>query len=439
MKIKKIALASAVCAVFSSQAIAGSEVETLIRMLHANGTVDDAQFQRLMVEINGNTDNAKEQPKEKVVSNDVAIKLDKGGIKLQSTEGEFSAKIGGRIQMDAAWYDEDGSEMGNGSEVRRARFYLQGKMFNDWGYKLQYDFVGTGRGGIRDAFLSYNGFDGVELKAGNFKNPFMLQEQTSSKYISFTERSLMDAFADGRHLGVMVSTKHKYWTLAAGVFGNAVNTASAGKDEGWGVTGRGTYAFINEKTRVIHLGAAASYRGLGDKETARFKQQAETHVSGINIVDTKTINNVDNYLKVGAEFAVIEKSFSFQSEYIRTIVEREAQANVHFEGWYAEAAYFLTGESRQYKKGKFGGISPQHVVGRDGLGAWQIASRYSVIDLNDNTINGGKAESFTLGVNWFPTSTLRFSANYVNVLAIEGGVHDGETPSLVQLRGQWAF
>ena len=443
MDIKETVLAGVICAIFSDQVYAGSEIETLIKMLHANGTVDDAQYGRLMDEIRVNKEKTAAEKKELQAQLDkatnVEFKIDKGGFQIKSSDDEFSAKIGGRVQVDGAWYDEDGSEMGNGTEVRRARLYLQGKMFNDWGYKLQYDFTGSGRGGIKDAFLTYNGFDHIELKAGNFKNPFMLQEQTSSKYITFTERSLLDAFADGRHIGVMASTKHKHWTAAAGFFGDAVNTSSSGKDEGWGVTGRATYAIINEKTRTIHLGAAATYRDVGDKETIRFKQQPETHVSGTNIVDTGTIATGENYLKLGAEFAAVEGPFSVQSEYIWTTVERNNGANLDFDGWYAEAAYFLTGESQNYQKGKFAGVSPKSIVGRNGIGAWQIATRYSSIDLNDQDINGGQADSVTVGLNWFPTSTLRFSANYVNVLDVDGGPHHGQEPSLVQVRGQWTF
>ena len=457
MRIEIVVLAISSSLFFSGQVLAGSEVETLIKMLHAKGIVDEAQYGRLMDEIRGNAEktlveNEKARvEKEKMLvvkekmqaqldeATDIDFIVDKGGIQIKSSDGEFSAKIGGRVQVDGAWYDEDGSEMGNGTEVRRARLYLQGKMFTDWGYKLQYDFTGSGRNGIKDAFLTYNGFDSIELKAGNFKNPFMLQEQTSSKYITFTERALPDAFADGRHIGAMASTKHKHWTAAAGFFGDAVGTSSSGKDEGWGVTGRTTYAAINEKTRVIHLGAAVSYRDVGDKESIRFKQQAETHVSGTNIVDTGIISNGEDYLKLGAEFAAVEGPFSIQSEYIWTTVGREDGDDLDFNGWYAEAAYFLTGESLNYKKGKFGAVSPISIVGRDGIGAWQIATRYSSINLNDQDIRGGEADSFTVGLNWFPTSTLRFSANYVNVLDVDGGIHDAEEPSLVQVRGQWAF
>jgi phosphate-selective porin OprO/OprP len=439
----KNVLFGAIVSVLSGQVQAGSEIETLIKMLHKNGTVDDAQYGRLMDEINAGSKKIESNEKEPLAqlnkTSDVKLIVDKGGIQVKTSDGEFDSKIGGRVQMDAAWHNEDGSEMGNGTEFRRARIYLQGKMFHDWGYKLQYDFTGSGRGGIRDAFLTYNGFDHIEFKAGNFKDPYMLQEQTSSKYITFTERALVDAFASGRHLGVMASAKYKHWTAAVGLFGKEVNTASKGKDEGWGVAGRATYAPINEKTRVIHLGFAGDYRNTGDTEAVRFKQQPETHISGVNIVDTGTIAGVDNYLHLGAELALVEGPLSAQAEYVWTTVERDTGGDVDFDGWYVQAAYFLTGESRRYKKGKFSGVSPKSVVGRNGFGAWQLAARYSTIDLNDGDIRGGDAENMTIGLNWFPTSTLRFSGNYVKTFNINGGAHDNEEPSLFQVRGQWAF
>jgi len=443
MSIRKKALFATACTILAGQVQAGSEIETLINMLHENGTVDDAQYGRLMDEIRAGSEKTAEnkiQVQEKTEKPDkVNITVDKGGLKLATDDGEFEIKIGGRVQIDSAWYDEDGAEMGNGTEIRRARLYLQGKMFNGWGYKLQYDFTGSGRGGIKDAFLTYNGFDNIELKAGNFKDPFMLQEQTSSKYVTFIERSLVDTFSAGRHIGAMASTKYQNWTAAFGFFGESVNTASEGSDEGWGVAGRATYAPINQKARVIHLGFAGDYRNAGDTESVRFKQQPETHVSGVNIVDTGIISGAEEYLKLGAELAVVEGAFSAQAEYVWTTVERNTGSDLDFEGWYVEAGYFLTGESRRYKKGKFAATSPINIVGRNGIGAWQLAARYSMIDLNDADINGGDAESFTVGLNWFPTSTLRFSGNYVNILDVNGGAHHSEEPSLFQVRGQWAF
>jgi phosphate-selective porin len=60
-------------------------------------------------------------------------------------------------------------------------------------------------------------------------------------------------------------------------------------------------------------------------------------------------------------------------------------------------------------------------------------------DLNDQGLSGGEADSFTLGVNWYATPAIKFSANYINVLDIKGGPVETVQPNIVQVRSQWAF
>jgi phosphate-selective porin OprO/OprP len=368
----------------------------------------------------------------------VKVSFDKGALSIKSRDKKFSAKLGGRVQADAAAYSDDAGQ-GNGTEIRRARLYLQGTMYNDWGYKLQYDFVGSGNAGIRDAFISYNGFENTSLKLGNFKDPFSLQEQTSSKFTTFTERSLATAFAAGRHIGFMASRATNDWSIAAGVFGDSVSTSRVGQDEDWGLGARATWSPINSKGSVLHFGTALNYRDTETAGSVRFRTQPETHVAGINIVDTGTITDAEDVLKLGLEAAYVNGPFSTQAEYINTEVNRGNAEDLTFDAWYVQAGYFLTGESRNYKKGKFAGITPKSSVGEGGIGAWEVALRYSTIDLTDADVDGGEADSMTLGVNWFATPSLRFSANYVNVLDVKGGGLDNSEPSLFQVRSQWAF
>ena len=131
--------------------------------------------------------------------------------------------------------------------------------------------------------------------------------------------------------------------------------------------------------------------------------------------------------------------FRQQAEYISTSVNRNGLNDVDFDGWYVETGYFLTGESRQYKNGKFTRPKPFSNIGEDGTGAWQLALRYSTIDLNDGMIDGGETDAMTVGLNWYPTPTLRFTANYVDVLEIDGGPFDRQEPRILQVRSQWAF
>jgi phosphate-selective porin OprO/OprP len=448
--LKKTIIAGVIVSAFTTTAYAGSEIETLITMLHENGMVNDAQYGRLQAELKQNQSTAsqdkqqvQEQLAEATKPSDVEVQV-KGGVTIKTRDGKFSTKIGGRVQADAATYSGD-LEIGDGTEIRRARMYLNGVMYTDWAYKLEYDFANTnsnGSNGIADAFVAYNGFDDLEIKVGHFKDPFSLEQQTSSNNVSFTERSLASAFAAGRHIGAMVSTEQQHWSLAGGVFGDsltATNGTNHDQDEGWGLGARATFAPINEKTKVVHFGLGLNYRDTGGLGATSFKQQPETHVGGINIADTGNIGNVNDFYKVGAEVATVMGPLSAQAEYITTSVSRNAATDLNFDGWYAQAGYFFTGESRNYKNGSFGSITPKASVGEGGIGAWELALRYSTLDLIDKDIDGGDVDSYTVGLNWFATASLRFSANYVDVLNVKGGAYDNQEPSLFQVRSQWAF
>lgn len=451
MMLRKTLIAGAIFSSFIGSAYAGSEIETLITMLHENGVVDDAQFGRLQAELKQNQSNASQERQEvqkqladATKPSDVEVQV-KGGVTVKTRDGKFSTKIGGRVQADAATYSGE-PEIGDGTEIRRARLYLSGTMYNDWGYKLEYDFAGTGANGkgITDAFITYNGFDDLEIKVGNMKDPFGLEQQESANTLMFMERSLAGAFGAGRHIGALLSTKQQHWTLAGGVFGDsltATNGTTHDQDEGWGLGARATFAPINEKTNVVHFGLGLNYRdtgGFGNKTS--FSQQPETDIGGVNIADTgSTLNNVTDFYKVGAEAATVMGPFSIQAEYITTSVSRNADRDLTFDGWYAQTSYFLTGESRNYDKGIFGNVTPKASVGDGGIGAWELALRYSTLNLNDKDISGGDVNLYTLGINWYATNTLRFSANYVDVLDVKGGAYDNQEPSVFQVRSQWAF
>ncbi len=83
------------------------------------------------------------------------------------------------------------------------------------------------------------------------------------------------------------------------------------------------------------------------------------------------------------------------------------------------ASYFLTGEHRKYKEssGAFSRVKPKSnfLDGKGGLGAWEVAARYSEIDLNDPDagILGGEVRDFTVGVNWHLNPNARVMLNYV--------------------------
>ena len=421
---------------FSLPALSSTDAMVdLLKVLRDKGTISDSDYQSLE---KAASDSARDT---------VKVKTGHAGLKVQSGDGAFKFQLGGRLMVDAAFYDKDKTQLGNGAEIRRARLFVKGTAYKDWFYKGQLDFAGN-KVSVKDFYMGYHGFKPVKIVIGHHKEPFSLEEQTSSKYITFMERGLTSTFSPGRNTGISVASNGQQWGARVGYFFDGVNNSSSPKGQGWGLTGRVHFAPVNEKDRVIHLGAAASYRGSDGNNQLRFRERAETHITSTRLVDTGTINNYDNETRYGLEAAAVLGPFSVQSEYMRTSVDTSGSGSndPDFSGWYAYGSYFLTGEHRPYKasSGSFGRVKPASVVGQGGTGAWELAARYSSLDLKDSGINGGREDDITVGLNWYATPNVRFMANYVRASTdptskVKFPTAGNEDVNIFQLRSQIDF
>ena len=367
-------------------------------------------------------------------------------VKISSDDGKFETTLGGRVQVDGAWYQEDNVDLDgeNGTEFRRARLFVQGTMYDVWDFKGQYDFAGN-EAEIKDAYIRYTGFP-FKITVGQFKQPFGLEELTSSKYITFMERALpTEAFATSRRIGVGTNYAADNWTLAASLYGREEGDDTDG-DQGYGAGARLTWAPWNEKTQVLHLGIAGAWEDPNDNDM-RFRARPESHKTSTRLVDTGAIPDPDQFTRLGLEAATVLGPFSLQGEYITVAAESETVDDADFDGWYVYGSWFLTGESRKYKKGAFSRVTPHSTVGKGGgIGAWELAVRYSTIDLEDGDTFGGEQDNITLGVNWYATKYVRFMANYVMADAdpvrnglVVPGQYDDDSPDIFQVRAQIDF
>jgi len=429
----------------------------LLKALQENGTIDRQTYELVKNVAQSESENQKKVVQE-ITREEVSHSVDKAADKAvkekvelatkelakeEKEKSENSIRIGGRIQVNATAYNSDIAGHSDGTEIRRARLFAQGNLGTAWGYKLSYDFADDiVIDGIRDAYLDFNGFESFKIRIGHTKEAFSLQYMTSAKYLLFTERALPIVFTRGRNLGLEVSHSDKNWSAAVGVFGRGVNGAELDNDEGFGASSRVTYAPINEENRVLHLGATAAYRSTGSIDALRFRVRPESHQTNTRLVDTGFFD-ADSYNRFVGEAAFITGPFHVQGEYYYTSVDRDVSTNsdLDFSGFYVEGGWFLTGESMNYipSKGVFSRVTPNGIVGKGGIGAWQVALRFSSLDLTDEDITGGEEDNFTLGLNWYATPNIRFTANYVNVLDVDGGSNDGDEPESFQISSQVEF
>ncbi|MFZ2403869.1 MAG: porin [Methylobacter sp.] len=370
----------------------------------------------------------------------VDVKLDKKGLQFETKDKNFQFKLGGRIQADANYSSTDNfvksgtathAEANDGTEFRRARIDFTGTFFKDWNFKTQADFADNSLA-MKDLFLEYTGLGFMSATVGQQKQNFSRELLESSNDLMFTERSLMNVLnapVVDRAIGLnLQSMAKKGWTAAAGIYGDTItankNTDTA--DEGWGISGRATYAPIEEKTQVVHLGIAGNYRAPNQADQVMDSQlhyvYETNHMSNLNLLDSK-VSNINNIKMLGLEAAGLYGPVSIGAEYTRQWLDRKngaANTNVELDGWYADAAWTITGESRQYKKGRFYKVDPAKNFSfkNGGWGALELASRYSTVDLNDGGFHGGELSNVTVALNWYLNSNVRLMADYTRAFSM---------------------
>ena len=373
------------------------------------------------------------------------------GFKLAAKDSAATAatfQVGTLQQLDFADYQSDRAALTNGSELRRSRLSVSGTFLTDWQYRVEYEFSGTT--GVTDAYVTYNAHKPFTVTLGQFKQPFSMEAIASDRNLTFMERGLPFAFVIPRAPGVAVGTSGANWSINGGLFGEPVGNAQAGND-GYGAAARVTYAPILSDKDVLHLGLGATWRvptqgnstnSTGPKfTTVRFRSKPESDVLAQRFVDTGEIRNVSHYATESAELAGAAGPASLQAEYQASQVTRDSGPTLDFSGWYAQAAYTLTGEQRPYKvdRGVFDGIVPAHNFGKDGWGAFEVGLRLSSINLTDKTIHGGRERDASAALNWYLNPYLRASANLVKVLELNGGPMDGDKPTVFETRLQVAY
>ena len=92
-------------------------------------------------------------------------------------------------------------------------------------------------------------------------------------------------------------------------------------------------------------------------------------------------------------------------------IERSFIINHEIISYYGQVSYFLTGESRSYKNSLsgFGRVNPKNNYGENGWGAFEVAARFSAIDMEED----GSLEDITIGLNWYLNPNTRIMFNYV--------------------------
>jgi phosphate-selective porin OprO and OprP len=370
---------------------------------------------------------------------------DNGYLIMSTADGAYKYWLDGRVNLDAATYQGASNRLGSGFEVRRARVGLKATIARSFLAEVDVDFSDN-EVEFMDLWAGYAGFRNTLIRVGNHKAPFGFDTLTSSKNIIFIERAYVDAWAPDRLLGLSYSRWGRNWQASAGVFGQAggafndkdsLTGGGAGTSQQPSFVGRVSFAPLNQRGRVLHIGLAGAHMkpeagkiatsgaDLPDRLNAarvvKLDSRSESHVTRAKFLSTGDMKYVGSWDQAGLELVGVAGPLTFQSEYQRTNVNRTnttitAVSDHEFDGYYGQVSWFVTGDSRPYSasEGEFGRIIPKRK-----LGAIELGLRYSTLDLNDptriNPIMGGSAKNITAGATWFMNANHKLMLNVTSV------------------------
>jgi phosphate-selective porin OprO/OprP len=374
------------------------------------------------------------------------VKEKDGAFTLESANGRNSIQLTGRIHLDyrqnnldvyaTDYNDRDSATAADAFELRRARLGVKGKFAKDFKYEIVGNLPGTAT--VDVAFVDYAKYDGAQLRLGKFKQPFGLEQLTSSNNIDFMERSYVDQLAPGKKIGAMAFGEPKPgFTYAGSVFAMNDTERDSNNDKA-SFAGRATLnfaQFAGNKDMVVHLGLAGfdqeynitptsssssaggttqgsflSFRtpgrGLSNIFRAQIGGETLTGATGQQSAAANGTSQIKSQA-LGLEGILAYNNFKLQGEFAKADFKADSGGGTNASGqipaagterfsldtqaWYAEALWLATGEkyASAYKGGAFSSIKPTNDFDIDNgkWGAWELGLKYEEYKVDNMNVN----------------------------------------------------
>jgi phosphate-selective porin OprO/OprP len=406
-------------------------------------------------------------------------------------------KITGFTQLDSAWYSQDADNMAtvgdaqDGTGFRRVRFAVNGKAAEFTNYQLEVDFATVGRPSFFDTYAEQANLPFLgDVRVGHLLQPFSVDAMSGFRNLPLIERSLpFLAFVPFRRTGIMASnrteddlTHWSYSVFRTGGFNNAPLGDSRfatdfGDVGGYSFSTRVTHlVYYDDPTdcqRLWHIGTSYDYSQLGANDAIgsgfngnagipkpSYQARTTPEFGPLGLPDLgssfgSAVNGTPLFVDTGryeagsfnlwgVETVYQDGPLSFQAEWMATQVN-SVVGPVFYHGAYAEVMYRLTGEHRVYDK-KLGSLknpvpftdfisSKGEQWGIHGWGAWEIAARWSFVDLRNpaslnghyydsatntftgtNGVGNGILNDATVGVTWFLNQHTKLQFNWIHAM-----------------------
>lgn len=360
--------------------------------------------------------------------------------KAEKDKSDFELRPRWRVQYDVGKLSVSDHvsvpDDGWNDMLRRAFIGVDAKFGGGWSARVEGEFA-TEDPEFTDLYLAYaNG--GLTVTAGQQKMFQSLDDMTSDLQSSFAERAaFVQAFNFSRRTGISAAWKRGDILLQGAVGTDPMIALNDAKDNSIGVDGRVIWAPKMGGTQ-LHLAGSAHWRDRNDLADTglRYRSRPAIRTTETRFVASPSLR-VERELSYGLEAAAIRGRFHAVGEAYWLNASVPGRDDPLYWGGYGEVGVFLTNDTRPYKGGAFGTISPKKPFGNGGIGAVQLNARYDLLDLNSRGLVGGKQRSLQGSLIWIPIENIRFSATASRlrvkdaVIAGTGGDRDYSADSLL--------
>lgn len=388
--------------------------------------------------------------------------------------GGWSFKPNGVIQLDAGYVSNPDNRvptvnLGFNSLFRRLLFGAEGTVPGGFKYKMQFNFAG-GSVGFEEVLIAYEPAGSAFSAEFGYFYPYNgMENQTSNRFLSVMERAqYTEAFNEDRRIGIGGAYRSGAFLGQLGLFnGTSINNNADNTD--WQLSVRGVWypqigngqyhfagSYQNRSNKKSALAASYSARPFTRLTTVRFvgtgiePSPLPANPPGLSGSLNGSIASFGDQI-LGGEFAGIWGPLHAAGELQYLMVDaiqpgevlsggqatsgyRVLQDPNFFTVW-GEVGYWLTGETRGYRNGKFDRTKILNPFDKGGWGGFQLVARVDYLNLTKyvggatggssgtvvaGTLNGGEQLGALFSLNWWPTDYVRFSAQYSHA-SVTGG------------------
>jgi len=287
----------------------------------------------------------------------------------------------------------------------------------------------------RDAYVNVRFSPALEVRAGQFKLPFGLDQNTSLTSLDFVYRTRLGTLlSPGRDPGVMTHGQlgHDRWSYFAGVFAHDGRTARLISDA-LRVQGGATFAGRLLARPFARRTAALRTLQIGGATTLSDVPEGLPGVRGtLPIGETFVLPATPvkgRRMRAGLEAAWTPGPLSFKGEWARVTTERLDQAPgggdlapLRSEAWFVSVAWIVTGETADARAD-----NPNHPVFQGGPGGIELAARVERLTfgstasrvppipaLGADPVPEASDLVWTFGASWYWNRWVKMQANAIH-------------------------